>query len=174
MEYTYNSEDGSAGDNINSGDQTITVTASEELANGIGVTAKLNILHDSDDGEDLSDEGSSLTLAFPGMGTLAIGDVASALDSTGDYTDTSPAGAGYGADGGDHAILYKLPTLVEGLSLAVSHSPDGTNDVSSAATEVRNGGDSYAATYTFSGFSVYYGVEEYKNSTTRMRCLLKV
>jgi hypothetical protein len=167
MKYTYNSEDGSAGDSITSGDQTITVTATEELANGIGVTAKMNILHDTDGttANVLTDEGSNLTLAFPGMGTLTIGDTASALDSTGDWTDTSPSGAGYGADGGNHALLYKLPTLVDGLTLAVSHSPDGTNNVSSEAGEVRNGGDSYAATYTFSGFSVYYGVEEYKNSS---------
>ena len=166
MKYTYNSEDGSAGDSITSGDQTITVTATEELANGIGVTAKMNILHDTDGTADvLSDEGSNLTLAIPGMGSLTIGDAASALDSTGDWTDTSPSGAGYGADGGAHAILYKLPTLVEGLTLAVSHSPDGSNDVSSSPSEVRNGGDSYAATYTMGAFSVYYGVEEFKNSS---------
>jgi len=164
MEYSYNSQDGSA-ENLTTGDQAITIKATEELDNGVSVTATMNIMHDTDNTDTtvLTDEGSSLAITIPSFGTITVGDTAGALDSTGDWTDTSPAGAGFGADGSDHGFRWDLPTFVDGLKLAVSHSPDGTNDVSSEASEISNGADGYAATYSFGNYSVYYGVEEYTN-----------
>ena len=51
---------------------------------------------------------------------------------------------------GDNSFMYTLPSLVDGLSVSASYSPQGSNDESSSA---------FAGTYTgVEGLSISYGV----------------
>ena len=94
-------------------DGDFNIKASTETANGLSVSADINIA------EDAADDGSaSLTISGP-FGKVDAGDTSSALDAVDDVTDW-----GYvltnGTPNNDAALLYTLPTLVDGLTLNYS------------------------------------------------------
>ena len=125
-------------------DADINFVATEELANGMTVSADFNFDQDgADDGD------SSLTVAGT-FGSLDVGDTSSATDAIDDVTDW-----GYfrtsGTDDVNHSVLYTLPTLVEGLTVNASYAPD-TNDNSNPA------GTAYSVSYDAGVAKVGYGV----------------
>ncbi|MAW56259.1 MAG: porin [Oceanospirillales bacterium TMED33] len=133
-------------------DGDFNIKASTETANGFSVSADIN--YDTDGDEDGS---SSLTISGP-FGKIDAGDTSSALDAVDDVTDW-----GYVLTGGtpniDAALLYTLPTLVEGLTLNYSMSSE-TNYASPASE-----GDGFSAKYSAGDLSVRYGIQDNKDDT---------
>jgi hypothetical protein len=132
-----------------------TITASEELANGLTVSADMT--HDLTTGSN--DGGDSITIGGLPVGSVSIGDNGGALDSVGDYTDIAPEKGGFGADGSDHGIVIAFPA-VNGFSAIASYSPkDG-----SPGSEANASG--LSVTYSMGDTAVYYGTETYNGDTT--------
>ena len=133
-------------------DGDFNIKASTETANGFSVSADIN--YDTDGDEDGS---SSLTISGP-FGKIDAGDTSSALDAVDDVTDW-----GYVLTGGtpniDAALLYTLPTLVEGLTLNYSMSSE-TNYAAPASE-----GDGFSAKYSAGDLSVRYGIQDNKDDT---------
>ncbi|CAI8268067.1 MAG: Uncharacterised protein [Gammaproteobacteria bacterium] len=133
-------------------DGDFNIKASTETANGFSVSADIN--YDTDGDEDGS---SSLTISGP-FGKIDAGDTSSALDAVDDVTDW-----GYvlteGTPNIDAALLYTLPTLVEGLTLNYSMSSE-TNYASPASE-----GDGFSAKYSAGDLSVRYGIQDNKDDT---------
>ena len=134
-------------------DGDFNIKASTETANGLSVSADIN--YDTDGDEDGS---SSLTISGP-FGKVDAGDTSSALDAVDDITDW-----GYvltnGTPNNDAALLYTLPTLVDGLTLNYSMSSE-TNYAAGGVTE----GDGFSAKYSAGDLSVRYGVQDNKDDT---------
>jgi outer membrane protein OmpU len=126
------------------GDTSFTIKATEEIGNGITVSADLNL---TGTGED--DGGDSITLSGP-FGKLDLGDTSGAVDSVDDKGDvfkvfdngiggsalksstsnaanlnTYIAANSYAENGvsKDAAVQYTLPTLVEGLTVIATYTP---------------------------------------------------
>jgi len=158
--YNYISSDAAAtGDKVESDDNKVVFTATEELANGMSVKGNFNLVDDTTGG--LDNQGTSLTLSGE-FGKLALGDVSGALDATGDYTDVSPVFGGYRMDGDDMAISYTLPALIPNVTVVGSVSPDGANFAGDDPFNTEGeGGSSVSVTYSAGAFSVYYGTETY-------------
>ena len=136
-------------------DGDFNIKASTETANGFAVSADINVA------EDAADDGSaSLTISGP-FGKVDAGDTSSALDAVDDVTDW-----GYiltnGTPNNDAALLYTLPTLVDGLTLNYSMSAE-TNYASGSVTE----GDGFSAKYSAGDLSVRYGIQDNKDDTER-------
>ena len=152
---------------------SVTLSGSGELDNGI--TASVSFELDSDNPGTSSYDNKSVTISSESFGTLTLAghggsSAVSAIDATaaGDIFDTfdtkvggaSASSAETATSTGDAAMLttaagnnsfmYTLPSLVDGLSVSASYSPQGSNDESSSA---------FAGTYTgVEGLSISYGV----------------
>ena len=171
---SYNVEyvDDSSTKEVQSYDVDVAVSASAEMDNGMTISASL-------EADDTDDDGSvTISGAF---GSIAMGDVAGALDAVdgeaiGTARDAQSAGAGT-----DASVTYTLPTFVEGLTVKASmNAEDGGNgvendDASSVAasysmsgvkfhlgTESRDAADvtGYGISYSAAGFTVGYGYSE--------------
>jgi hypothetical protein len=135
------------------------VKASSETANGWSVSADLNIgcgagCADGSGNNIYSEGGNSLTISGP-FGKMDLGDTSGAVDALDDTTDW-----GYyvtqGSGGNDASILWTLPSMVEGLTINVSHTADD-NSIDSATAS-----DGWSFTYSNSGLLVGYGANEYE------------
>jgi hypothetical protein len=165
LTYAYTQSDKSAtGDTLSADDNQVVFTATSETSNGYSVTGKFTVVDDATGETD--HQGTALTISGP-FGTLGLGDNSGALDATGDYTDMSYWFGGYNMDGNDMAIAYTLPTLVEGLTVRASMSPDGdnyiaggesTSDVAGTAEGLE--ASAYSVSYSNGPVSVYYGEEK--------------
>jgi hypothetical protein len=102
-------------------DGDFNVKASTETANGISVSADINI---TDDGDD--DGSDSLTISGP-FGKIDMGDTSSAADKFDDRNDFGFV-LGNATSAGDAAVGWDLPTLVPGLSTYISYSSEGSED----------------------------------------------
>jgi hypothetical protein len=102
-------------------DGDFNVKASTETANGISVSADINI---TDDGGD--DGSDSLTISGP-FGKIDMGDTSSAADKFDDRNDFGFV-LGNATSAGDAAVGWDLPTLVPGLSTYISYSSEGSED----------------------------------------------
>jgi len=102
-------------------DTIFTISASTETANGLSVSADINVA--SDDNTVAGDGSDSVTVGGP-FGSFDLGDTSSAADKYDDRNDYSKLN-GVATTAGDAAIGWTLPTLVEGLSVYVSHAADG-------------------------------------------------
>jgi hypothetical protein len=133
-------------------DGDFNIKASTETANGLAVSADINVAEDA-----ARDGSSSLTISGP-FGKIDAGDTSSALDAVDDVTDW-----GYVLTNGtpniDAALLYTLPTLVEGLTLNYSMSSE-TNYATPASE-----GDGFSAKYSAGDLSVRYGIQDNKDDT---------
>jgi len=118
QEFSYTDANGTTTTNI---DGDFNVVASTETANGISVSADINI---SDEGGD--DGSNSLTLSGD-FGSLDLGDTSSAADSVDDRTDYSYV-TGVDTSADDAAIGWTLPSFVPNLSVYVSHGADANED----------------------------------------------
>jgi len=125
-------------------DGDINFKATTETANGLSISADFNINESSD-----NDGSNSLTVAGS-FGKLDLGDTSSATDKIDDVTDW-----GYfqttGVGSVDHAVLYTLPTVVDGLSIHASYAADTNQDENAAGT-------AYSAQYDFGVAEVGYGI----------------
>lgn len=132
-------------------DATLTISSSTQLDNGMTVGADWNF-----DAEGANDGGNSLTIQGS-FGKLDLGDTSSATDAIDDVTDW-----GYfqtsGTDNVDHAVLYTLPSFVDGLTINASYAAD-TNQDSNA------GGSAVSARYDLGFAKVGYGVLDNDDNT---------
>ena len=134
-------------------DGDFNVKASTETANGLSVSADINIREDGD-----KDGGTSLTIGGP-FGKMDIGDASSALDAVDDVTDW-----GYeltnGTGNEDASILWTLPSLADGLTVNLSFSADSTNVDGDIAA-----GNGYSAKYAIGDGSIRYGVGDFEDGS---------
>jgi hypothetical protein len=128
-------------------DGDFNVKASTETANGLSVSADINI---NESGID--DGGNSLTISGP-FGSIDLGDTSSAADAIDDVTDW-----GYeltnGTGSGDASVLWTLPSMVPGLTVLISTGADN------GAGGAQGGGDGhtgFAVKYSNSGLTVGFG-----------------
>ena len=151
-----------------------TLSGSGELDNGLTVSLSMEL----EGGADAvnSFDSQSITIASEDLGTLVFAknggsSAVSAIDATaaGDVFDTFDTKVGVGGGtattaetatatgdaamlttaAGNNSFMYTLPSLVDGLSVSASYSPQGSNDESSSA---------FAGTFTgVEGLSVSYG-----------------
>jgi hypothetical protein len=148
-----------------SGDQDVTVSGSEELGNGMTVTASLEI--DGSDSDIASD--SSLTISGD-FGSIAVGD---AVDSAALIFDEKSDKAEQGGTGGSaaitttHAVLFQPNTGIENLSLALSY---GTTTAAAASAKTIT---SYAVQYSVAGVTAAYGVAD-KDGTDAQQSVTSV
>ena len=118
QEFSYTDANGATSTAI---DGDFNIKASTETANGLSVSADINI---SDEGGD--DGSNSLTVSGE-FGKLDMGDTSSAADSVDDRIDYSYV-TGVATTAGDAAIGWSLPSFVPNLSVYVSHGTDTDED----------------------------------------------
>jgi hypothetical protein len=147
QEFSYTDANGATSTAI---DGDFNIKASTSTANGISVSADINI---SDEGED--DGSNSLTLSGD-FGKFDLGDTSSAADSVDDRTDYSYV-TGVATTAGDAAIGWSLPSMVPNLSVYVSHGTDTDED-----GEAHTG---YALEYSAGPVEVAYAVNNNDDAT---------
>jgi hypothetical protein len=148
QEFNYQNANGATTTEL---DGVVSIKATTELSNGWTATADFNI-----DEEAGNDGSNSLTLAGP-FGTLDMGDTSSATDAIDDVTDWGYAQT-TGTDNVDHAVLFTLPQVVDGLNIHVSAAAD-TNVDSNA------GGSAVSAQYDLGFAKVGYGMLDNDDNT---------
>lgn len=150
VEYKYTFAD--AGEAMSSGDQDIVVTGSEELSNGMTVTASIEM-----DGNSSSNNSDSSLSIDTGVMTIAVGDAVDfAAEAIDEKSDKAEAGGSGGdkvstATGDTHTILLTFNPM-ENLDVMISRGTSTT----SAASSVNI--DSYAFQYSVMGATVGYGI----------------
>jgi hypothetical protein len=132
------------------GDHAVYIKASTETANGLSVSADININSSSDAADATSDGSDSITVAGP-FGSIDLGDTSSASDKFDDRADTDVVIDAISLGGDDAAIGWTLPTVVEGLTAYVSHTPDSADHGDGVA------GTGFAFQYTAGPVTVAYG-----------------
>ena len=167
-----------SGEQVNAGtafsmNDSVILGGSTELDNGMTVAMSFELDNDNDAG---SYDNRSVTISSDAMGTFVFSahggsSAVSAMDATaaGDIFDnfdgqtlnasavaengtTAGNAAMMSTAGGNNSMLYTLPSMVDGLALKASFSPQGGNDESSTA---------FAGTFTgVEGLSVSYGFGE--------------
>jgi len=167
MEFAFKTVDGSQ-DSITDGGNELTISATEEV-DGLTVSTSMTLGLDGSEtqepnGNDVFASAADITVAGS-FGSIAIGDVSGGLDSFGDYTDVSPAGAGFDGDGADSAITFKPNLGVDGLHVAIGWSPEGgasytRDDETTADSGVAADHVSYGVAYDIPGGQIYAGNEE--------------
>jgi len=152
---------------------SVVLSGSTELDNGMTVTMSFELDGDNEDSDGTSSyDSNSLTIASDALGTMTFhahgGDTAaSALDTTaaGDMYDNfdelkSGNAKTKAADLGNNGIYYTLPSMVDGLAVNASLSTEGdTNNTGNSAL-------GYSATYSgVEGLSISYGISDIETGT---------
>ena len=162
---------------ISMGDSVV-LSGSTELDNGMTVTMSFELDGDSEDGDGTSSyDSNSLTIASDALGTMTFhahgGETAaSALDATaaGDMYDNfdelrSGNAATKAAALGNNGIYYTLPSMVDGLAVNASLSTD-SNSAAAVADNTGNSALGYSATYSgVEGLSISYGISDIETGT---------
>jgi hypothetical protein len=126
------------------------VVASDELANGMTVSADIIISE-----EGTADGGTSLTFGGE-FGTVDLGDTSGAIDAIDDKTDFGLA-ATSGTGGTDANALWTLPALADGLTINVSAS---ANSQTGAGQDAETEATGVSVQYATGMFSVGYGTQD--------------
>jgi len=127
FEWAYKDANGATSSDV---DNTVNIKAAAEGNNGISVAADINLTGNSTANTSYNsadDGGSSITVSGE-FGSIDLGDTSSAADAfnaPAEYHKVTGAGA---TTAPDAAILWTLPSLVEGLTVVVSNSPDSTGE----------------------------------------------
>jgi len=135
----------------------ITFSASSELDNGMTISSGITL---RSAGNALNNDGGEGSISITGaFGTVAVGDVAGALDALDGAVAAVPDNDMSNGTGEDAALSYKLPEIVSGLTLMASFAPKdgGDNGVAADTTSV-------AAKYTAGGLSVFAGQDSENGS----------
>jgi outer membrane protein OmpU len=142
-------------------DQVFTVGASTELANGMTVSTDINMGADDDGETGLFNEGGNSVTISGAFGKIDIGDTSGAVDAIDDITESAKE-LGQGTDGDDAAVLWTLPTLVEGLTVNISMN----TDTNTADSDVDSAGkaNGVSVKYSNSGLTIGYGVNDYDSN----------
>jgi hypothetical protein len=170
VEYYY--IDKNAGSAFDSGDQDITVSASEDLGNGLTATASLEMDGDSHSGANTSTANgmvsdSSLTIAGSTV-SGHIGDAtATAVEAFEEVSDKAEQGGTSGdtAVSTEHSLLVKLMPA-DGVTVAVS---SGT--VNDTADETSYAVNSYAVQFSTMGATIAYGIADHENEDKNLSAL---
>jgi outer membrane protein OmpU len=155
-----NSSQSAAGKTIGMGN-SVTLAGSGETDGGLNVSMSFELDSGVDTGTGTGPfDNHSVSIANESLGTLTVhghggSNSAAALDTTaaGDLWD-STLGITSSNDpdasaSGNNLVVYSLPSVVDGLSLAASYASDGENDAGSTA---------YGATYTgIEGLTLSFG-----------------
>ena len=151
VEYNYTSADGL--NTFSSDTQDVTITATEELGNGMTVTAFVRNDTGAGDAAGLAEVDSGLTIAGS-FGSVEVGkDATQAGGAFDDKSDVTSGGGGADAEISDGVDTFGHVTLrpatgVDGLSIALGLSAaDGTAEESF----------SYGAQYSVGGLTIAYG-----------------
>jgi len=163
IEYRYvmSADDGIAG---TYDDSDIKVTATEELANGMTVTAFVELLDtkaiaSSVSGATAQGGDTEIIVTIPGAGTVSMGagdHAANRIDELGSPADTGMGAAAIAAGDGTAIITnWTLPELVSGLTVDISAGIDDTVNTDSDDDETNS--TSYGLSYTMGSFKVAYG-----------------
>ena len=170
VEYFYT--DKNAGSAFNSGDQDVVVTASEDLGNGMSVTASLEMDGDSHNGADTATEttmGSDSSLTISGDGfSLQIGDATdTAVEAFDEVSDKAEQGgtSGDSAVSTEHSALLKVMPM-ENVTVALS-----TGTVNDAADATSYTVNSYAVQFGVMGATIAYGVADNENEEKNLSTL---
>ena len=155
----------------------INFNGSGELDNGVNVAVHFQLDEGANGGTSENNvwDNHSVTVSSDALGTLvfaghggstaqgaidgtAAGDIFDNFDGQLTAATTTDDVVVRSSAGGNNIMLYTLPSLVDGLSVSASYTPQGaTNEASTA----------YAATYTgVEGLSVSYGVGEDNDGLT--------
>jgi hypothetical protein len=143
VEYTFTSSDSALSDSV--GDQDVTVSASETFADGMTVSAFVEL-----DGGTAADSRLALSNA---MGTFQIGDdVGTAVTNYDEKSGGAEAGGlgGVGNVSTDMGMLFQPATGIDGLEVALGF---GNNSSDKNVT-------SYVVQYTMGGFTIATGSTE--------------
>jgi len=147
-------------------DGSFTISATEEVGDGITVSADINISAAAGD-----DGGNSLTIAGD-FGKVDLGDTSGAIDSIDDKGDLFKIiDNGISGVSNDAAINWTLPVPVEGLTAIVAYAPTNGDDNtintnalgSSFASQqgtITDDVAGFSVRYTFGSVTVAYGSEE--------------
>ena len=166
-----------SGEQINTGKafsmaDSVTLTGSTELDNGMTVSMSFELDNPAADVSGSYDD-HSVTISSDALGTFkfsgnggstavsaidgtAAGDIFDNFDAqtlnasaTAETTTAAGTAAVLSTAGGNNTMLYTLPSIVDGLSVSASYTPQGSTTESSSA---------FGATYTgVEGLSVSYG-----------------
>jgi len=147
-----------------------------ELDNGMTVALAFELDEGSTDGQLF--DNHSITISSDAMGSFSLSghggsSAASALDTTaaGDIFDNFDATAGIaatevfnGSKAGNNIMKYTLPSVVDGLSAAVSYQAGGNSNAGAGSSTA------YGLTYTgVEGLTVSYGYGEDNDTNTDER-----
>jgi len=152
IEFRYIS--GNTGESTDMDDADITVTATEELANGWKVTAKIAAEDVVEDGSSNAGDGDVELTVAGSFGTLKLGEVDQAVNAVDELADFAPTSGDVAApslsssEDATNVISYTAPTLVPGLTLMGSLGWNATAGQESS---------SIALKYSAAGFTVSYG-----------------
>jgi hypothetical protein len=163
IEYRYvmSADDGIAGAYD---DSDIKVTATEELANGMTITAFVELLDakstaSADVGATAQGGDTEIIVSMPGMGTVSMGagdHAANRVDELGSPADTGMGAASIAASDGTTLVTnWTLPQLVNGLTVNVSAGLDDSTQIDSVDNETNS--TSYGLSYNMGSFTVAYG-----------------
>jgi len=162
-----NHSQSSSGKTIGMGN-SVYLTGSGETDGGLNVSLSFELDQGASDGTAGVYDNHSVSVGNDSLGTLTVhghggSNSAAALDTTaaGDFWDntlgigTATGGAGdtpQASASGNGLVVYSLPSVVDGLSAAVSYASDGNNNEGSTA---------FGLTYAgVEGLSVSYGKGE--------------
>ncbi len=165
LEFRYVSEDGEGMYNTYD-DGDITVTATEELANGMTVTAKIS----AEDVQTSSGAGDVELHVSGQFGKLMMGEVDAAVNQIDELGSPAKFGGGSGNPGLDdtaaenatNTVSWTLPAMVDGLSVTVSN---GTTGAGTDGVEDERTTNSVAVTYSVAGLTVAAGTLDREQET---------
>jgi len=152
FEWSYQDNDGATSTSM---DNDVNIKVSGEADNGISFAGDFNFNsaanHAAGAAGGNSDGSHSLTISGP-FGTVDLGDTDSAIDAINAKTEISPV-LELGTGGDDAAIKWTLPTIIEGMTVNVSHSAETNHDGNAEA-------DGVSVQYAMGNFTVGYGQED--------------
>jgi outer membrane protein OmpU len=142
-------------------DQIFTVSATQELSNGMTVSTDINMGADDDGETGLFNEGGNSVTVSGAFGKIDMGDTSGAVDAIDDITESAKE-LGVGSGGNDAAVLWTLPTFAEGLTINLSMNTDENTADSDVDTAGKANGASVK--YSNSGLTIGYGVNDYDSN----------
>lgn len=116
LEWNYQDNNGTTTSEL---DGTVTVGASTETANGLGVSMAIKL-----DEAGSADGGTNLAISGD-FGKISLGDVSGAVDAVDDINDWGYE-ATTGVDGDDAMLLWALPSIAPNLSIYFSAGTDSS------------------------------------------------
>ena len=165
--------DDGGGKNFSMADSVI-LSGSTELDNGLTVSMSFELDGDSEDADGTSSyDSNSMTISSDALGTLTFhahggSSAQSAMDTTaaGDIWNSTlgvNGEAGPTSSAGNNSLFYALPAMMDGLAITTSLTPGGAN-VANASTHM-----AYGVSYTgVEGLTLNYGTGDSGTQTAEV------